>query len=157
MTTYRDAISLSSFILQSELEAEYPNAFIQVSDKDYQIMHLDSIQTWGWRMFNWLLTFFKVPRREDNPDLPKWKNKLQCEDVSLILLAVILLMHFRSKKSKAEGVAAGLIFHTNTKGIGHVVLTIRTYSGWTALEPQTNEKYYFTQKEKDSAWLVILF
>lgn len=144
-------------LVRAELQAEFPNATLQVSDRNYQIMDGASIRGQAWEMFTWLLTHYRVPRRPDRPDLPEWQHKFQCEDFSVVILSIILLMHWRAAASSAEGVYAGLVFHRTRQGEGHVVLVIRRRGGLMAYEPQANEFYHFTQEEKESSWLVVLF
>lgn len=150
-------IILPAFAVEAELKAEFPNACVQVSDKDYQVMADASVSGWAWRFFTWVLTFFKIPRRADNAHLPKWLRKFQCEDFSVVYIAIVLLIHARAWASSAEGVYVGLIFHKARSGVGHVVLFKRNRKGIVAFEPQTREFYQFTREEKASAWLVVLF
>ncbi len=76
-----------------------------------------------------------------------WAPKFDCDDFARLFCALIMLAHFQSQGSAAEGVAVGEIHFIQRTGGGHAIVCAFTDQGRKFIEPQTGTILNLTDEE----------
>ncbi len=133
--------------IYNELKDLFPSARINFADTTYSIMTAKSfLKTSSY--VKWILKIFGIFG---------WREKFDCDDFAMIWKMFVSLRHAKSIAGKSEGVACGIIWYIrDVSGGGHAVNLVRTECGWQAFEPQREEFFELSKKERESVWFVLL-
>jgi hypothetical protein len=136
-------------VIAAEIRASFPFCpHVITADRDYAEVKLSYLTGSFYSYFK----NFLFGNSSESPIV--WAPKFDCDDFARLFCALLMLGHFQSQGSAAEGVAVGEIHFIQRTGSGHAIVCAFTEQGRKFIEPQTGAILQLTDEEIASIFFV---
>lgn len=145
-----------------KIKSEHKNVDVFITDSNYVLPDIKwLIGDFYNKMFiNWVA----------NNNLSTWKKYFDCDNFGFLYYVFVNIAHAKTMRLRElnnkpiyQGVGVGVMFYktfSNSSaeniGVGHAINIIITEKGVKYIEPQNGKEIYLNQKERDSAWLIVI-